>query len=289
MKLEHELIPRTETLPFNLFTFRARDLDRLIPQHWHQSTELIDCLSGSLDVWVEGGHLRLHQGDLLLINPYTVHSTQSLTVNHILVVQLPLPFLQSLTENQFNHQFQFDLNTIQLPSSSYQHPRQCLDKLAELFERSKRSWTLATKIEEQALLLGVIADLVSNHTRPMPDSHVTHGPSMELMNQVTHYINHHFSDELSLHQVASEFNYSDSYFSRMFKQAFSINFHGFVISVRLNDAVARLVNSDESVTDIAQASGFETYRNFYNAFNDVYQVSPSEYRKNSQKSRPVSS
>lgn len=289
MKLEHELIQRTETLPFNLFTFRARDLNRLIPQHWHQSTELIDCLSGSLDVWVEGGHLRLHEGDLLLINPYTVHSTQSLTVNHILVVQLPLPFLQSLTENQFNHQFQFDLNTMQSSSSNYQHPRQCLGRLAALFEKSRHSWTLATKIEEQALMLEVIADLVSNHTRPIPPHHVVHGPSMELMNQVTHYINHHFSEQLSLHQVASEFNYSDSYFSRMFKQNFGINFHGFVISVRLNDAVARLVNSDESVTDIAQASGFETYRNFYNAFNDVYQVSPSEYRKNSQKSRPVSS
>ncbi|MFT8393464.1 MAG: AraC family transcriptional regulator [Liquorilactobacillus ghanensis] len=283
MKLEHELIKKTVALPFNVFTFHARDLSRLIPQHWHQSTELINCQSGQLDVWIEGKHYRMSKGDLLIINPNTVHSTQSPIANHVLIVQLPLTFLQELTENQFNRNFRFNVNTVKDHRDDFTVVRNSLIRLADIYENKCHEWPLVDKVEEEALILTVISNILSlNAVYTFTKSNSHHSSSLQLMNQVTHFINNHVSEQLSLHRVAQEFNYSDSYFSRIFKQSFNMNFHDFVTSIRLNDAVSKLVNSDQSVDFIAQSSGFITYRNFYNAFCRVYQVSPNEYRKNSR-------
>lgn len=37
--ISHEYIQNNPQLPFKLFTFHAHNLARVIPLHWHQSTE----------------------------------------------------------------------------------------------------------------------------------------------------------------------------------------------------------------------------------------------------------
>lgn len=284
MKFEHELIPSTGTLPFNIFTFRAKDLNRMIPQHWHQSTELIYCLEGGLDVWLEGTRFRLKSRDLILINPFTVHATKSPVTNHVLCIQLPLSYLKGLTENQFSVTIKFDLNTVIQPATTINPLHDQLDALTLIYESENQPLPLSVKIEAQARMLAVIAELVANHSVPPTKPNATNGHSpIELMNAVTHYIDQHFYEELSLHSIASAFNYSDSYFSRVFKSNFNMNFHEFLNSVRLNDAVNKLTTSDASIDAIAKTSGFENYRNFYNAFCSVYQISPREYRLNTSR------
>ncbi|MEE6725188.1 AraC family transcriptional regulator [Pediococcus acidilactici] len=103
------------------------------------------------------------------------------------------------------------------------------------------------------------------------------------MDKITSYINSHVDKRINLHQIAQEFNYSDSYFSKIFKNGFGMNFHDFITSVRLNDALTKMTTTNISIQEIAVLSGFETYRNFYNSFTKVYQISPLEYRVISQK------
>ena len=71
-----------------------------------------------------------------------------------------------------------------------------------------------------------------------------------------------------------------------------MNFHDFLVSVRLNEAVKQLVTTNQTLNQIAMSSGFETYRNFYNAFTQVYRITPGEYRKNAataSSTRPIHS
>ncbi|MFD1464494.1 helix-turn-helix domain-containing protein [Lapidilactobacillus mulanensis] len=285
MKLEHELIRSTGVLPFNAFSFSAKDVTRVIPQHWHQSTELIFCLSGALNVWIEGILYRMNTGDIIVIDPNTTHYTQSPVTNHILCIQLPMQYLQELTENQFMHSFVFDLNTVStsLPSPLLTQLQQSLGAITAIIETAASTTTLSAQIKEQSLVLEIISQLVSNcSSAAQLDQNKMVPNSIVFMNAVTKYINEHFIEVLTLHCIANAFNYSDSYFSRAFKQNFNMNFHDFLIFVRLNDAVNRMLTSDDTLSEIARQSGFDNYRNFYNSFVRIYQEKPKNYRENAR-------
>lgn len=279
MKLTHEVIQKNGALPFRVFTFKAQNTDRIIPQHWHQSTELIYCLDGALDVWLEGTLYSMQPNDILLINSNTIHSTQSPIPNHVLCIQIPLAFLQNITENQFNHNFIFNLNTVKYPSTKLHSLYKLLNRLVTISDYSRNTLPLEMLIEEQALVLHLISILVASYSTRL-HSDPTYHPSdtLQFMERVTTYINNNFYDQMSLHQVAHHFNYSDSYFSRIFKSEFNMNFHDFLVSVRLNDAVKQLITTDNSIDAIAINCGFNSYRNFYNTFLKVYQISPRQYR-----------
>ncbi len=112
MKFEHEIINSKNLLPFKAFTFYAKDKIRIIPQHWHQSTELLYCIFGNLNVWINGQLYVMKKNDIILINPNVVHSTQSPTYNHILCIQLPLAFFPEITEDHVNTDYLFKVKTV---------------------------------------------------------------------------------------------------------------------------------------------------------------------------------
>jgi len=280
MKFSHEVIQVTNQLPFRAFTFRAHDSKRIIPQHWHQSTELIYCLDGALNIWLNGVLYQMHQNDIVVVNANVIHATQSPMPNHVLCIQLPLPFLRNLTSDRFNLEFIFNLNTVQTSQPELHSVHDCLNQLTTIVD-TKAPISLSHQIEEQSLVLHLLSQLIARYTvAPSRQSFGATPEIIELMSQVTDYLNAHFDERLTLHQIASHFNYSDSYFSRHFKASFNMNFHDFLVSIRLNDAVNRLVTTHETLSQIAVLSGFETYRNFYNAFVSVYQVTPHEFREN---------
>ncbi|MEE6712359.1 cupin domain-containing protein, partial [Pediococcus acidilactici] len=135
MQLKHELIRRVGYLLFHAFTFKARNLKRVIPQHWHQSTEIIYCLSGKLNVWINQNLYVMGCGDILVINSNTIHSTQSPCPNHVLCIQLPLPLLQTITENQYLKSFSFDLNTTQASSLQFKKLQKILNDITKIVDQ----------------------------------------------------------------------------------------------------------------------------------------------------------
>ena len=87
--ISHEYIQNNPQLPFKLFSFHAHNLARVIPLHWHQSTEILYCESGELQVTVKNQSYLLKKNDFIVINPYEIHTSKSPIENHILCIQLP--------------------------------------------------------------------------------------------------------------------------------------------------------------------------------------------------------
>lgn len=112
MIFEYETIQPSEQIPIKLFSFEANNIDRIIPKHWHKSAELLYCVEGKLNVWVDAQFYSLNDGDFLFINSNTVHSTQSPTKNKVIVLQIPLSFFQEATKDGYDNGFDICLNTL---------------------------------------------------------------------------------------------------------------------------------------------------------------------------------
>ena len=84
---------------------------------------------------------------------------------------------------------------------------------------------------------------------------------------------------VTLEDVASHFNYSVPHCSELIRDETDIGFVAFVRRIKMNHAVALLLNTRTSVADIASMVGYETPESFIRVFQKVYQMSPTAYRK----------
>jgi AraC-like DNA-binding protein len=76
---------------------------------------------------------------------------------------------------------------------------------------------------------------------------------------------------------------SASHFQKVFKETMNVSPHDYLTNHRLTKAKEWLLMKDDSMTDIAYRSGFETNAYFSYVFKQKMGVSPSMYRKMHQK------
>jgi len=79
---------------------------------------------------------------------------------------------------------------------------------------------------------------------------------------------------------------SEAHFARSFKRAFGIPPHRYLLTRRIERAVALLCETDAPVTDIAFATGWASLGTFGRIFRDITGESPSEVRARAGTLRP---
>ena len=100
-----------------------------------------------------------------------------------------------------------------------------------------------------------------------------------VLESVKEYINLHYNDkELSLKMISSEFNLSQSYLGKMFRENYGTSVKEYITKVRLKVAAEYLVQSSFSIKKIMDLCGFDNESNFYRIFRANYGVTPSSYR-----------
>lgn len=84
---------------------------------------------------------------------------------------------------------------------------------------------------------------------------------------------------LAVAELAAACNLSRGYFSRAFKATFGESPHRWRHGKRLEQACQRLVNSNETIADIAIAFGFNDQAHFTRAFKSALGITPNVYRR----------
>lgn len=93
------------------------------------------------------------------------------------------------------------------------------------------------------------------------------------------YIREHYTDHLSLGEVAKAVNTSSFYFCKLFKRATGLNFTDYVCRIRIDEAKNRLLNPNLQVSEIAFDVGFESLTHFNRVFKRLVGQPPSGYRE----------
>lgn len=99
------------------------------------------------------------------------------------------------------------------------------------------------------------------------------------MDKCIQYIEEHFNEDISLESVASEFYFSPSYFSLLFKNQTGVVFSRYLSQLRIKKALELLNNSDYKVYEIASKVGYKDDKYFYRVFKKEFGVTPDEYRR----------
>lgn len=92
------------------------------------------------------------------------------------------------------------------------------------------------------------------------------------------YIKENYHKEIDMSVVANMVSMNYTYFSELFKKQTGMNFRGYIIKVRMEEARKQLQNPLNKINDIAQSVGYDNPKHFTRAFKNYYGKSPSEYR-----------
>ncbi len=274
MEFSHELIVPNEDLPFKLFLFEGSSGRYRRDKHWHRSVEIFAVLDGKLDFYLNEDLHPLGSGDFMLVNSNEIHSIYAARPNQTVVLQIPLNTFEAyFTGEQFicftHHERTLDGQVMELIREMYDTYQQ---KLCGYEMRVKGLYYLLLH-----LLVTEYRELDSSKEQ------INWNRKLNNLSRITSYIKEHYTEELSLENLAEIFSYSPAYLSRMFKKYAGINYKSYLESVRVEHAYQELANTSHTIGQIAMDNGFPGSRAFTRAFQKKYGALPSEFRKKDKK------
>ena len=98
------------------------------------------------------------------------------------------------------------------------------------------------------------------------------------MKEALAFIESNFAKDISIEEIADASGLNRSYFSRLFKETFSVSPQQFLIKYRMTKAGDLLKQSQLSIGQVATSVGYDNQLHFSRAFKNVFGISPSEYR-----------
>lgn len=96
--------------------------------------------------------------------------------------------------------------------------------------------------------------------------------------KIRNYITENYMKDISLADAAEYMNYSEAYFSRLFKQMFHMTFTSYLADYRMKKAKIILENTEYNVKAVGEMVGFSDSNYFTKVFKRKVGISPSEYK-----------
>ena len=106
--------------------------------------------------------------------------------------------------------------------------------------------------------------------------------SSSVMDDIIHYIEHNYMENIKLETIAPLFGYNSSYLGKIFTKKVGIGFNVFVDQIRINHSKELLTGTDLKVYEIAEKVGYSNVDYFHTKFKKYVNLSPAEYRKKEQ-------
>ncbi len=124
----------------------------------------------------------------------------------------------------------------------------------------------------KSILYGAIGDLLrqTEFTSKKSES--------EIVDKIISYSIENISHELDLEQVSAVLGYNRNYLLHIIKSTAGINFRMLSNCIKFERSKSLLINTENSMGEIAYLSGFGTEQSFNRVFRTLSGMTPTEYR-----------
>lgn len=266
-------------LPVQVEFDRRSDFYSMTTNHFHSEYEIYYLFSGDRYYFIKDRTYAIQAGDLVLIDSEVLHKTASRNIpNHERMVLYFQPgFFTGLPLGERElllSVFRRDNPVLRLNLQERLKVEDLLLSLLGEMAETPPGFSLHVKNMASEALLQVARILLKKETVP-PD----HPSAAQLkITEIVRYINTHYGDPLDLDLLSSRFFISKSHLSRTFKESTGFGFSEYLILTRVKEAQQMLRSTDKSITEIANAAGFDNFSHFGKTFKKSTGLSPRQYR-----------
>lgn len=261
-----------------------RHMNRIIDNY-----EIIIINKGTVYIQQDEEKYELQEGDLLLLEPGRTHKgyafsnkgtsfywmhfncddfSEIISHEHI---------ISKIAISKNNHYFNGLNNNISIPTYA---KKINLDKITVLFHQllhlSQTRYYTSQGVNYiiTSLLIEITDQIISNFNIVEKDSVYD-----DKLPKILEWIRIHMTQNISLKDVAYEFNFSKEYLARYFKKEMGMSMQEYINNMRISYGKQLLCNSDKNIKEIAYMLGFVDEKYFFKLFKKYEKLTPKQFRK----------
>ena len=103
---------------------------------------------------------------------------------------------------------------------------------------------------------------------------------VELIREIHDYLIQNIAQKITIEALSKQYLMNTTTLKTVFKAVYGTSIAAHIKEHRMELAAERLLNTNDSLGEIAQAVGYENQSKFTAAFRTYFEMLPTEYRKN---------
>lgn len=274
----------TETFPMtvnhdDLWSFEGKN----VPIHWHNDLEINLIREGEAVFQVYQKSYRVRTGEGFLLNRNVPHSCSSPGNEHVRysTILVRPDFLYGDFGSDVERKcFQPFLQNSAIPciyltgfDENGKEILQKLNQVEEAFDRKRFCYELKIK----GLLCEAFAMILYGHRQELTKFVPANLQELERLEKMLNYLNMHFTEVISLQDLADQVHLSREVCCRLFKKMTGKTITGYLEEYRVNKSFSLVQSGQYSMTQITEMVGFSNPSRFASAFRKRFGCNPREY------------
>ncbi len=211
------------------------------------SFELIYVVCGEVHLREGDALYHLKSGDMILLSPNTEHGGTQKSVGS--------------TSFYWLHFYTDNIGAL------------CPQKLISVSEKDIRTFREIMHLQETNRTLAELTlarFLIELNTHHIDGNKLTH--------EIAEFVRIHANRRLTVTEVAQHFGYSADHLSKLMRREFGFDTKTLIVKRRLEHMESLLINTDQTVKEVALQCGFEDENHFVKFFKYHEKTTPSEFR-----------
>jgi AraC-like DNA-binding protein len=276
-----EITPLTLSDCFTLFSRVKTEFD--FPLHYHEEFELNFIENAKQAQRMIGDHIEeIDDIELVLVGPNLQHAWFTHKCKDKEIREITIQFHKDLFDDKFlrRNQLNFIRTMFEKSVRGILFSKETAQQVAPRIIELNRKHGFDSVLE----LMSILHDLsTSRNMRTLSDSSFnTTEPfsyNSRRIEKTFEYMNQNFDKPITLGEVSKLANMSEVAFSRFFKQRTGNTFIDSLTEIRLGHASRMLIDTTQSVAEIAYHCGFNNISNFNRIFRKKKSCTPREFRE----------
>jgi len=287
MNYNCEIVTTPKNIPAKIIIHTSPGI---VTKHWHKDLELTYLYQGSSINSVNGKNFSIKNKHLFLVNSGDIHSVDySKDIVTTITILISYSFLKENYSDMENIEFKLDDNK-----------EKYIKRLQDIYEEIGDMYiqdmilnnTSLVLVDDQrlndefhylkinSLLYEILYILLSEFTikKDIPIELKTK-KHLERLKIITEFIDENYKYNISLDEIANNYEISKEYLATIFKKYMGITVGTYLKDIRLKSAYRDLVNADYSINQLAFDNGFPNIKSFINSFKEQYGETPYKYKK----------
>ncbi len=276
-----EITPLTNSDCFTIFARIKSEFD--FPLHSHEELELNFIQNAKGARRVVGDHIsEIDDAELVLVGSNLPHVWQTHKCKSKEIREITIQFHKDLFDEKFlrRNQMSFIRTMLERSARGISFSKQTIDQITPRLVILNQKHGFDSVLE----LMSILHDLsISRNMHTLSDvtfNNAEFSYNSRRIGKAVDYMSQNFQKPITLNEVAKLANMTEVSFSRFFKTRTGITFMDSLLEMRLGHASRLLIDTTQSVSEVAYNCGFNNISNFNRLFKKKKGCTPKEFREN---------
>lgn len=258
----------------------------IVPWHWHKAVEIFYVEHGAVKYYTPHGEYVFPEGSGGMLNTNVLHMTKPVDNNTVQLLHIfDSALVSGKSDSRIDQKYILPLiseGAEMIPLTVGIHEQKVLlDKIREAFCLSEQAFGYEIKLREAMsdIWLDFLKISVTSETSKKQCIHTD-----TTIKKMMVYVYDHYGEKITITDLSKAVYLSERECYRVFREQLHMTPVEYITEYRLQKACEQLINSSDTVADIACACGWESNSYFGRVFKERMKLTPVEYRQKWQNS-----